>query len=80
MAKVIIGIHGLGNKPPKETLERWWMNSMQEGLIKLGKPLELPKFEMVHWADVLYKNPLDEKILEKDHLLFLDEKYSTGLT
>lgn len=24
MTKIIIGIHGLANKPPKQTLETWW--------------------------------------------------------
>ena len=79
MSKVIIGIHGLGNKPPKATLESWWKNSMMEGLKKLGKSVEIPHFELVYWADILYDKPLDENILEKDDPYFLDEKYTPGL-
>jgi hypothetical protein len=29
---IIIGVHGLLNKPPKETLEKWWSESINEGL------------------------------------------------
>lgn len=78
MSKVIIGIHGLGNKPPKETLESWWRSSMIEGLEKLGLTSEIPKFELVYWADILYEKPLDENIHEKEDPLFLDEKYTPG--
>ena len=35
MAKVIIGIHGLGNKPPKDILEKWWKLSIEEGFKKM---------------------------------------------
>ena len=75
MAKVIIGIHGLGNKPSKDILQRWWKESMIEGLRNSGRDLALPKFELIYWADLLYKNPLDETIVDKKHPLFLDEKY-----
>lgn len=34
MARVIIGVHGLGNKPDPETLRSWWEQSMIEGLQK----------------------------------------------
>lgn len=78
MAKVIIGIHGLGNKPSKEILEEWWRMAMQEGLDKLDKPYELPKFELVYWADILYEKPLDGQIEDKEDSYFLEEKYTTG--
>ena len=54
MAKVIIGIHGLGNKPPKSVLEEWWKLSIEEGFKKMGKPISPFKFELVYWADVMY--------------------------
>ena len=79
MSKVIIGIHGLGNKPPRATLESWWKTSMMEGLKKLGKDVEIPHFELVYWADILYEKPLDENVVEKDDPYFLDEKYTPGL-
>jgi len=32
MANIIIGIHGLGNKPSRHFLEYWWKLAMEEGL------------------------------------------------
>ncbi len=29
---IIIGIHGLLNKPAKELLEPWWLEAIEEGL------------------------------------------------
>ena len=78
MAKVIIGIHGLGNKPTKEVLEQWWKQAMVEGLAKSKKPYQLPHFEMVYWADILYDRPMDELILDKEDPYFLVEKYTRG--
>jgi len=75
MAKVIIGIHGLGNKPAKETLEKWWKEAMTEGLDRLGQEYRFPKFELIYWADVLHENPMDETITDVDHPLYLEEKY-----
>jgi hypothetical protein len=80
VAKVIIGIHGLGNKPPKEILESWWKTAILEGLHKLGKSTKIPQFELVYWADILYDKPMDEKITDKDDPYFLDEKYIPGLS
>lgn len=79
MAKVIIGIHGLGNKPPKEMLEDWWRKAMLEGLDKLSKPYDFPKFELVYWADILHDKPLDEHIKDENDPYFLNEVYTPGL-
>lgn len=79
MAKIVIGIHGLGNKPPKETLERWWRDAMAEGLTRVGKPPRLPKFRLVYWADVLHNTPLNEEITDPEDPLFLEERFETGL-
>ncbi|MFC2103963.1 hypothetical protein ACFLS4_01260 [Bacteroidota bacterium] len=78
MAKVIIAIHGLGNKPSKEILQNWWKESMIEGLKNLGHDFKFPKFEMIYWADILYKKPLDETITDKKHPLYLKDKYVPG--
>jgi len=75
MAKVIIGIHGLGNKPSKEVLKSWWEKSMIEGLRNTNQDFELPNFELIYWADLLYEKPLDEKLKDKKHHLYLSEKY-----
>ena len=55
MAKVIIGIHGLSNKPEKEILKRWWKTSILEGLEKnSGVSQPSINFEMADYADVYY--------------------------
>jgi len=34
MDKIIIGIHGIGNKPPEDILRNWWLDSILEGAKK----------------------------------------------
>ena len=75
MKKVIIGIHGLSNKPEKTILENWWINAMNEGLEKVNSELELPEFELVYWADALYDKPMSQNHDDKDHDLYLHEPY-----
>jgi hypothetical protein len=75
MSKVIIGIHGLGNKPSKELLTKWWRCSIREGLSGIGKYIFNPKLEIVYWADILYDKPLDENIINPKDLYYLDDKY-----
>ncbi len=59
MSKVIIGIHGLGNKPNRETLNDWWIEAINEGFKKAGREnLSIP-FELVYWADLLHEYPLN---------------------
>mgnify|MGYP001465422871 CR=1 FL=1 len=75
MSKVVIGIHGLGNKPSKEILENWWLLSMKEGLKSIGKKQQISRFELIYWADFFYPLPLDERIGEIDDPAYLDEPY-----
>jgi hypothetical protein len=53
---VIIGIHGLYNKPRKEHLSRLWSEAILDGLRRNeGRTSpEAPSFELVFWADVLH--------------------------
>ena len=75
MANVIIAIHGLGNKPPKKLLEKWWKRSMIEGLYSNKFRPSLPKFELVYWADVMHEMPLNEFEKDINSPYYLDEKY-----
>ncbi len=79
MSKIIIGIHGLGNKPPKDLLETWWKQAICEGLQKINRFNYPPKFEMVYWADILNEKPLNPLISEEDNPFFLDEPYLPSL-
>ena len=53
---------------------------MIEGLKKIDCSSEIPEFELVYWADILYNKPLDEHIIDKDDPFFLDEKYVPGIS
>lgn len=58
MSGVIVGIHGLSNKPDKDTLAEWWQDAMLEGLrVNAGVNLRELQFESVYWADVMYPKP-----------------------
>jgi len=74
MDKIIIGIHGLGNKPPKDLLEKWWQ-SIAEGLKIIGCPGKNFNFELVYWADSLHPIPLNPDETDKSSDLYLDERY-----
>jgi hypothetical protein len=58
MGKVIIGIHGLANKPPRTTLQDWWQRALIEGLKNIGVQNPQFDFRIVYWADLLYKRTL----------------------
>ena len=75
MSKIIIGIHGLGNKPPKDILKDWWEKSILEGLNKYNFPARDLEFELVYWADILNKEPLLPEETNKLSSLYLAERY-----
>ena len=75
MANVIIGIHGLSNKPSKRLLKRWWKRAMKEGLETNNYDKYLPEFELVYWADILHSKPLRLNEKDKDSPGYLAQKY-----
>lgn len=48
---------------------------MAEGLRAIGRKPALPRFEMIHWADILHGQPLDPSVQEPDDPRFIDEPY-----
>jgi hypothetical protein len=76
VANVIIAIHGLGNKPPKTVLEKWWRLALIEGLKTNKYNTALPEFEMVYWSDILYEKPLDTAETDAESPYFIDEQYT----
>lgn len=76
MANIIIGIHGLANKPERDVLSEWWEKSIREGLSKnCGVEDADFEFVMVYWADFLYKN-LQHRCANFDFdPLFIDQPY-----
>ncbi len=75
MAKIIIGIHGLGNKPPGRLLETWWRCAILDGLRAIDRTRLRIHFELVYWADIFNPQPLDPRITDAAHPLFVDEPY-----
>ena len=75
MKTIVIGIHGIGNKPSKKILKDWWRKSILEGLKKYNYPSRSFDFEMVYWADLLHEKPLDPDVADRDDPLFMAEKY-----
>jgi hypothetical protein len=78
MAKIIIGIHGLGNKPPKNILNAWWKASMFEGFKRIKRPKPIFDFELVYWAHYLHPAPLKRRIKDKKDPLYLEDPYFPG--
>jgi len=76
MKKVIIGIHGLGNKPPHSLLKKWWKDAMLEGFENQNIEKRLPKFELAYWADILHDKPLDYSERNTKSPYYLDEPYT----
>jgi pimeloyl-ACP methyl ester carboxylesterase len=76
MGKVIIAIHGLGNKPAAGLLEKWWWKSISEGLRNHTKnKYRKPLFKLVYWADVLYDHPKDANCTDPEDPSFISEPY-----
>ncbi len=58
MKHVIIGIHGLSNKPPENDLRDGWLKAIKEGLAKnVGEDQPEFDFELFYWASHLYPAP-----------------------
>ena len=76
MTNIVIGIHGLGNKPPKELLSKWWKEALLEGQRKNNQSVKDFDFELVYWADILHKNPLDPNKTDKENPLYINEPYT----
>lgn len=73
--KIIIGIHGLGNKPRPRLLEHWWKRAIREGLQNIGCGHLKIHFKMIYWADILHERPRRLWIRDVDHPLCIEEPY-----
>ncbi|MFO7767893.1 MAG: hypothetical protein R6W82_02910 [bacterium] len=75
MSKVIIGVHGLGNKPPEDLLASWWKRSLREGLTATACWRHIFRFRLAYWAHHLHPEPRDPRLEDPDHPLYLREPY-----
>lgn len=79
MNKVIIAVHGLRNKPPKDLLASWWRESITEGFRVLNLPCPEFDLEMAYWAHFIHPRPQQPDITDRDDPLYLPERYVPGL-
>lgn len=58
MSKILIGVHGLANKPAPDVLAKDWEKSICEGLAK-NEHIDNPKinFSLVYWANAMHNTP-----------------------
>jgi hypothetical protein len=75
MAKIVIGIHGLGNKPPRVLLRKWWIDAIHEGFRRIGLNRSLVNFELVYWANYIHPVPLNPDEMDHEDPLYLEEPY-----
>ncbi|MBN2408030.1 MAG: alpha/beta hydrolase [Elusimicrobia bacterium] len=74
--KIIIGIHGIGNKPPKSVLKKWWSKSISDGLRTNGYPVKPFRFDLVYWADYMHPRPLDPRVRDRKDPLYVQRPYT----
>lgn len=76
MKTVIIGIHGLGNKPDQEILYKWWQAAIDEGLSRASLNPGPYELDLVYWADLLHETPQDPDIEDKNDPLYIEDPYT----
>jgi len=60
MSYMMIGVHGLANKPPKELHTQDWIKAIKEGLERnFSFNPDNISLELAYWADVRYPTPLN---------------------
>ncbi len=75
MDRIIIGIHGLNNKPSLSILKKWWKLALLQGLKESWQPCIDFRFDLLYWADLLYPRPLDPLINHPENPLFVRHPY-----
>jgi hypothetical protein len=74
--KLILGIHGIGNKPPKEQLRQWWIKSVNDGLSGIDSSGMDYDLEIIYWADFFYGTPLDPSVEDRKDPLYVKRPYA----
>jgi hypothetical protein len=70
---VIIGVHGLNNKPSKDVLKGFWEDSLAEGLLRNHNLDTRSIIELIYWADIQYQQPLSGEEDDEPYLRALGE-------
>jgi glycerol-3-phosphate dehydrogenase len=75
MKTIVIGIHGLGNKPPENILSSWWRQSILENVERWNIELKDLEFELVYWADILHPIPQNPDVSDFQSPLYVEDPY-----
>jgi len=78
METILIGIHGLRNKPSKYLLTKWWKKSIDEGFRIINMPPPPFTLEIAYWAQYMHTRPQDPQINDRSDIRFLWEPYIPG--
>lgn len=78
MKTVLIGIHGLQNKPARDQLATWWMQAIAEGFEIVNLPTPTFTFDMAYWAHHLHSQPQNPHITDSSDPQYLREPYTPG--
>jgi len=76
--KIIILIHGLANKPPKNLLEKWCDISIREGLNTINKQGVPYSLQLVYWADLMHERPQEPGDKNEKSATYLGDPYTPG--
>jgi hypothetical protein len=75
MRTILIGIHGLRNKPPKYLLTKWWKRSIIEGFRIIHLPVPRVRLEIAYWAHFMHEKSQNPSLKDPGHPQFLPEPY-----
>ncbi|MBN1309575.1 MAG: hypothetical protein JXA18_16765 [Chitinispirillaceae bacterium] len=78
MKTILIGIHGLRNKPSKYILTDWWKKSIIEGFRVVNLPVPRFSIEIAYWAQYMHTRPQDAAIADQRDPRYLWEPYLSG--
>lgn len=79
MKSVLIGVHGLRNKPPRFILTKWWKQSIIEGFKVVKLPVPAFSFEMAYWAQYMHTRAQNPVCSNPHDPLFMGEPYEPGV-
>ncbi len=78
MDNIVVGIHGLQNKPAPDLLSQWWKASMEEGFQVIHRPVPRFDFEMAYWAHHFHPQFQRIDITDEKSPMYLPEPYVPG--
>lgn len=78
MGTVVIGIHGLRNKPARFVLTGWWKRSIAEGFRNRKLPVPRFRFALAYWAQYMHERSQQLQISDPDDPRYLPEPYVPG--